>query len=302
MRWCFSCLVVIVLCPFACPARAADPTPDTPDRQPPFVVTHRPDEGGWSIAETDHFRIYHRHRPEYIDRLARVAERTRGTVLRKWFGKTVERWERRCELYLYPTARDYAVQTGAPPGSPGHTRILDDNDRILARQVHLHVTGPDFLRTIVPHEVTHAVLAGHFGAHRVPRWADEGMAVLSETAERIDEHLHDLWHWRDDGVLFGARELLEQADYPAPQRMGAFYSESVSLVRFLATAKGPEEFTHFVRDGLSDGYAAALRQHYGWDYRELQRRWLEQAFADEADRPGRATARRHFEGRVPSGR
>jgi len=35
------------------------------------------------------------------------------------------------------------------------------------------------LKRVLPHEVTHAVLMLHFG-RPIPRWADEGAAVLAE--------------------------------------------------------------------------------------------------------------------------
>ncbi len=268
---------------FSLPCLTPAATPEYNSTRPALVVNHGPDEGAWSVAETDHFRFYHHHSQAYITRVARIAEQTRDRVLRKWFAAPDEVWDSRCELYLYASARDYATQTGAPMNSPGHTRIKDDRDRILGREIHLHVAAPDFLWTILPHEVTHAVLAGHFGAHRIPKWADEGMAVLSESSDRIGDHLRDLPHWRDDGMLFTARDLLDQSDYPAMPRVGAFYSQSVSLVRFLAGVKGPRVFTRFVQDGLEQGYAESLWRNYGWDYSELQRRWLQHAFSDDAE-------------------
>jgi hypothetical protein len=234
------------------------------------------------VAQTVNFHILHRGDAEYAGRVARTAERTRETMSRQWFGKAPPAWARPCDIYLYPTAREYFEQTGAPPASPGHTRVQDDDGRVVSREIHLHGQGELLLRTVLPHEVTHAVLAGHFGAHRIPRWADEGVAVLSEPREQVAEHLRDLSRWRDDGALFGARELVEMQDYPAPYRVGAFYSQSVSLVRFLSGLKGPEVFTRFLRDGLEDGYAPALRRHYGWGLAELDGRWQRYAFGPAA--------------------
>ena len=45
---------------------------------------------------------------------------------------------------------------------------------------------------MLPHEATHVVLAGQFGDQPVPRWADEGMAVLTEPRDKIDRHLRNL--------------------------------------------------------------------------------------------------------------
>ena len=44
----------------------------------------------------------------------------------------------------------------------------------------------------LPHEVTHVILADLFPQQQIPRWADEGMAVLTEPREKIDGLLEDV--------------------------------------------------------------------------------------------------------------
>jgi hypothetical protein len=49
-------------------------------------------------------------------------------------------------------------------------------------------------------------------------------------------------------------------------------------------------FAQFVRDGLNEGYEAALRRHYNLrDFGELQERWG-QVLTAEIDRPAATTA------------
>jgi hypothetical protein len=40
----------------------------------------------------------------------------------------------------------------------------------------------------LPHEITHVVLADRFNTKPMPRWADEGMAVLTEPVEKKQAH------------------------------------------------------------------------------------------------------------------
>ncbi len=156
-----------------------------------------------------------------------------------------------------------------------------DDGRVLSRYIHIHGSRDLVLDGVLPHEVTHAVLAGRLGGERVPRWADEGMAVLAEPRPRIDLHLRQLPRWRDDERLFHMRDLIGLRDYPEPSAIGPFYAQSVSLVDFLTREKGAKCFAAFVRDGVRDGYAASLQRHYGWSFTELDRRWQRYAFADE---------------------
>jgi hypothetical protein len=261
------------------PRPAGPAAADADARLRAVVVTHLGDDGDWSVAETANFVIRHRHTRAFVEKAARVAERTRETQVRRWFGDAGEGWKPRCEIYLYADPEEYSQATGAPPQSPGFTRIEGEGDRVWGRSIHLHGRPEELLRAVLPHEVTHAVLAGRFGA-RVPRWADEGMAVLSEPRDRVEAHLRFLPRWRDEGRLMPLRRLMDQEDYPDPRSWGSFYAQSVSLVHFLVEAKGAPTFAEFLREGLRSGYAAALRHHYGWTWRELERRWVEHAFPE----------------------
>src|SRR5262249_21315141 len=75
----------------------------------------------------------------------------------------------------------------------------------------------------------------------------------------------------------------EMKDYPKPQYIGPFYAQSVSLVEYLSSLKGPQEFTAFLRDGLRGGYEPALKKHFGIDsYADLDRRWNAYAFGQQS--------------------
>ena len=139
--------------------------------------------------------------------------------------------------------------------------------------MELRCDNPTLLEAVLPHETTHVVLAGQFGPYDVPRWADEGMAVLSEPAEQIDKHRQNLARCQRDGQLFSPKDLMGLKDYPAPRQIPAFYAQSVVFVDFLVQQRGPQTFAAFLKDGLKDGYEPALRRHYGWDYATLQTHW-----------------------------
>jgi hypothetical protein len=242
-------------------------------------VSHEPPQGYWLVAQTANFRIYHRQSREFAEKMARIAESTRTTLLQRWFGEEDTRWPQRCEVVLYEDPRAFSAATGAPPQAPALTRIDAEGGRVLGRHIYLHSATAEMLRCILPHEVTHSVIADHFG-RRIPRWADEGMAVLTEPRDRITGHLRLLPRWRDEGLVVSPRQLFDMGDYPPPHAWGSFYAQSVSLVQFLSQEKGPQTFAHFLRDGLKDGYAPALERYYGWDFGELDRRWRRHAFTE----------------------
>jgi hypothetical protein len=240
---------------------------------------------GWQVAESASFRIYHNQPREVVEKAAAAAEATRAEVLRRWFGElTAAAWNPPPEMYLHGTADAYSHATGIPANSPGHSTIRSDAGRVVSRRVDLHCDDPTMLTAVLPHETTHVVLAGRFGPHQVPRWVDEGIAVLSEPRERIDRHLRNLPAHQQQ--LFALRQLLELADYPQPRAVGVFYAQSVSVVEFLSREKGPQTFVRFVNDGLNGGYEQALRRHYGYqDFNDLEQHWRRHAFGQPATPP-----------------
>jgi hypothetical protein len=250
--------------------------------EPSIAVRHLGDQDDWRVAETANFRLLHQHSRTLAEAVLRTAEHARTAQLRKWFDESGKNWEPKCRIFLYSSGEAYGEATGAPvtPGG-GHTDIRAEEGRVLSRCIHVHGTRTFLLKGVVPHEVTHAVLAGRLSSGRVPRWADEGMAILAEAQPHIDIHLRYLPRWRADDALYSMRTLVEMRDYPEPHALGVFYAQSVSLVDFLTRQKGAERFAAFVRDGECDGYAASLRKHYGWSFAELDRHWRRHAFYDK---------------------
>ncbi len=284
LRGTLLCVVCFSL-PFPSPVRA-EPGTNTSSLLDPTALTNRPLRHldyrceCWSVAESPNFRIYHRQKPELAEKAARVAEQTRIAVQRKWFGEMGRDWDSRCEVYLHETQQDFYRATGVPAGVPGRTLTRSEADRVIARRIDLCCADPNCLAAVLPHETTHAVLAGRFGQQPVPPWANEGMAVLDEPQDQINTQLRKLPRLRREGELIQTEKLLALKGYPEQRRLGAFYAQSVSLAGFLAGEKGPETFARFVRDGLRDGYDAALKRYYGWGLQELDGRWRKHAFGE----------------------
>lgn len=242
------------------------------------------DANGWSIAETANFRIFHNQAREYAEQTAAVAEKTRALMLMKWFAGGNESWGLKCDIYLHATMQDYNRATGQF-NSPGHSTIRMEGGRVVVRRIDLHCDDSNLLPAVLPHETTHVVLAGAFGEQLPPRWADEGMAVLTEPREKVDRHLSNLQRCRQDGTLFSVRELIEQSYqpqqdfYPEPRRIGAFYAQSVSVVDYLTSLRGPQVFSQFLMEGMRYGYEKALQRQYSFqNFGDLEHRWSEYAF------------------------
>jgi tetratricopeptide (TPR) repeat protein len=257
-------------------APAAQAEPSVPVRH------YERDAQGWLLAETTNFRIFHKQTTDLAEQTAQVVERARAKVLQKWFSGG-EPWNLKCDVYVHPTADAYSQETGKY-NSPGHSSIRMENGRMIVRRIDVHADNPNMLVAVLPHETTHVVLADAFGERLVPRWVDEGMAVLSEPREKVQRHLDNLSKCRQNNELFHLRDLMQMDNYPQnPRYVGAFYAQSVSLVEFLANQKGPQEFTLYLHDAMRYGEEKALERHYGYQkFTDLEEKWFQSAFREQA--------------------
>jgi tetratricopeptide (TPR) repeat protein len=228
------------------------------------VRHHTTSDGLWRTSETRNFILYHRD-PRLAEEVGALAERARQYAYALWFkGERVEDWRPKCELFLYPTAHEYGVSTGVGPQSPGHSKVVNSGGTILSRKVLLRVDDPSMKEAVLPHEVAHVVFAGRFGPHTLPRWADEGMAVLTEPIDKQNAHLANLCRCQATGRGFSCQDVMTMGQYPAGEAMRDFYAHSVGICRYLVERHGHEKLVAFLRAALSSGnYDAALAQVYG---------------------------------------
>jgi hypothetical protein len=261
-------------------SRAPQPLPDVngtiPGPAQPPVAASSPTspDGRWLVQETPNFRIFH-HSPELAAQAARAAESVRFTQGKRWTSPALSRsWNPKCEVYLYPEAKAFSKMTGQPESSPGFTTMAANGGRIISRRVNLRADHPQVLSAILPHEITHVVLADLFPEQPIPRWADEGMAVLAEPPAELRSRSAELNLPLQENRVFAVADLVA-LDYPDAKDWSTYYAQSISLTRFLVEQGQPRDFIRFLQALQRSGIDAALRETYKInDLAELQNLWL----------------------------
>jgi hypothetical protein len=128
------------------------------------------------------------------------------------------------------------------------------------------------LADALPHEVAHTIFANWLNKP-MPRWADEGGAVLSEASTSWGHYDRVLWGALDKGRALPLRRLLALREYPTD--LGPFYAQSYSVTDFLIRTGGRAKFLAFVSQGDRDGWKRAVKTHYGYPtVEQLERAWL----------------------------
>jgi hypothetical protein len=149
--------------------------------------------------------------------------------------------------------------------------------RVVQRFVHLRGDHPNLLTAILPHEVTHVILADLFPDKPIPKWADEGMAVLSEPTVEQDRRIAELAGPLSSRRMFKLSDLMTM-DYPDGQYWDLFYAQSVSLTRFLVERGTPAQFILFLQGAQRGTVEDELRRVYQFkNIDDLQGQWLAHA-------------------------
>jgi hypothetical protein len=208
-----------------------------------------------------------------------VAERCeswRKHLQAKWLGTdSGDCWSPRCNVVVHARRETYRAAIGSGGDQSFGSSLIDaQGARISIRRVDLLV-DPQGAISALGHELTHVVLADAFAGSAPPAWANEGAAVLADSAEKQQLHRRDFDQSFRRQTVFHCAELLNLSKYPSPYRIPAFYGQSASLIAFLNDIGSPKKLVPFIRDAGEQGYDAALREHYGIQgVAELQRRWL----------------------------
>lgn len=221
---------------------------------------------GWQVVESRSFRIHHVGQPIVAERLAPVCERTRQSLRERWLGETSNSaWSLKCDLFLYPSGQEFQRLTRFPAETWGFADLEVGDRKVWTRRLHLRTDDAPRIDKLLAHELTHVVLADYFAEHQIPRWADEGIAVLSEPAERQTKLREWLNQEAQQGRLFSLQELTRQRSVPQDKRLGElFYAQSAALVEYLLADRQltESELLRFVADSEARGFAEATRRQF----------------------------------------
>jgi hypothetical protein len=157
----------------------------------------------------------------------------------------------------------------------GSSRVTFIGGRIASRRIDLCGEDHDRGRSALPHEMSHVILADHFGRRGPPRWAEEGISLLADGAKKQARHQDDLNDAMKSGTTFSFGHLAAVESQPAANQLPVFYAQSASLTRYLVGLKSPREFVVFLEAAQRRGYDDAAHDVYGLaGMREMERAWL----------------------------
>ena len=219
----------------------------------------------WETVETPSFRVRHKGNKAVADAVAAAAEAKRTETFSRWSGPPGGAWAAKCEIVLHPTAACYAAMTGRPAAGTGHATVKLAAGRATERRLDLRADDPELIANALPRELTHVVLADLFPNTPPPKWAEEGMAVLSGSPDEVSRYVRTLSRCARGGELLPMASMLDLTDFPPAEKVTGYLCASVTIVDYLVKLKGEQHFLMFLRDTQRYGTAQALRRQYDLD-------------------------------------
>jgi hypothetical protein len=186
-------------------------------------------------------------------------------------------WRPRCEVVVHSRRASYLAAVGRGGAQTmGSSLTETSRGRIVRRRIDLLVDETGAVPALA-HELTHVLLADRFDGG-VQRRADEGLALLADTPRKQTLHHRDLAYALRTGTTLRVAELLSFERPAAPEQIGVFYGQSLSLVRFFMTRSDRRRLTSFLVSSQNHGYDRALRDVYHIDgVAHLERLWRRHA-------------------------
>ncbi len=201
-------------------------------------------------------------RADVARQVAEYAEHYRRSKASEWLGQEIADWPDPCTVEVVLKLGD----------AGGATSFAFDGGRVVGQDMTVEGPLERILNSVLPHEVTHTIFAAKFG-RPLPRWADEGGAVLSEDSIELDRHDRLVREVINTGRAIPLSRLFLLTEYP--NDVMALYAQGFSIANYLVSLRGKPYFLDFVWDGQVGGWNAALSSYYGiYTTEDLERRWI----------------------------
>lgn len=201
--------------------------------------------------------------PQLARSVGEAAERYRHDLAVYWLGQPLRPWPAPCPVRV--VAGPHLAAQGVTTYNPAPVRDF---------QMEVIGSPERILDSVLPHEVTHTVLATHFG-RPLPRWADEGICTTVEHDSERSKHEAKLREFLRSRRGIPMNQLFLMTEYP--NDVLPLYAQGYSVCQFLIAQKGPRGFIDFLHDYIQHpSWTANVRKHYQYEsLAELQQYWVD---------------------------
>jgi hypothetical protein len=224
-------------------------------------------DGGWIKF------VYHPSIRERVQPLIADAAAAR-TALTEWVGQPVL-----SEVRVVVARTPVEMATLAPPNAPypdyAAGVAYPEIGLVLLTIKPVHPNSSQDLNEVFRHELAHVALEDAVGGRPVPRWFNEGFAVLA-SGETSFVRMQTLWTATVSDNLLSLSQL--ERSFPLDESEASIaYAEAADVVRFLIKREERHRFRGLI-SRLRDGETmdSALLNSYGEETATLESEWREE--------------------------
>ena len=240
------------------------------------------------VYETQHFTVYSAN-----ERLSKVVGE-RAEIYLDFMNKALfggRSWAVRFPILVYTTVEDYNSHAGlAGTGGVTYGHITGKTLAVVLFQIKPNFgkggrggggSGKEVwkygIESVLPHELTHAVINEFFSSRKVPQWLHEAVAGRFEQTRDHYGEAARLSRKVVAGEFYRLRDLFNQEGYP--EGIELFYEQAAAVVLYIFET-GPEAMHAFLSElaagkGHDAACAAALGIPVEGAVEEFERRWVE---------------------------
>ncbi len=190
------------------------------------------------------------------------------------------------EAYLRSIALDFTGEEPRPLTEPVEIRVIANNapaqgvtqynrEPIGAFRMEVVGTQERILDSILPHEITHVILALYFN-RTLPRWADEALATTVENPIEQEKHWANLSTYLRTKRGIPINRLFLATEYP--EDILPFYAQSFGVTSYLIGQRedGKKAIIKTVKDYMRGGsWTEAFKHNFGYpSLANLQESWI----------------------------
>ncbi|MFC1699426.1 peptidase MA family metallohydrolase [Candidatus Omnitrophota bacterium] len=231
----------------------------------------------WQEVRGEHFIVFYGKNRRYAKRTLEKAEgyyKKIASDLAYARYSNFWQWDNRVKIYIYPDKAAFKAFLA----SQGHPHWAVGMANYREKEISSFADSEKFLNEVLPHELTHLIFRDYVGMENIPMWIDEGVAQWEESGKRqMVKRKMKLLLKSYSPIEIERLSTISIDRVKNDAIVELFYVQAISIIDFLITEFGSENFIFFCRQ-LRDGkdMDEALRFAYPTSIRDvktLERKW-----------------------------
>ena len=202
---------------------------------------------GWQELKGEHFIVYFLQDTKFAKKVLNKAEEHYSKIaddLGYARHSNFWVWNKRVKIYIYPDGDSYLSYVTEHDYAAWSVGLAN----YKKKEIISYVQSGGFLDGVLPHEITHLIFRDYVGQENIPIWIDEGVAQWEEKGKRqlVKKKMREMLQCHKP-IPIERMTMLNIGECKNKVIVELYYVQAVSLIDFLITQYGSDNFIFFCR-------------------------------------------------------